>query len=280
MRLFYLSGKSESVTSWYEKGLFWGCTTSALAIILVVVAAMLKDLRWLLIFVLPLAGISWWIICKETRNQILRWVLFAALLAVTVLGLWQLYNYHPKSILSGGGGGKPNKPTAVVEIAGYDNSFNPNEKQILSVVHAENLGPDIARNVQGIVWTVPAILTHHEENDDWIEGFFFSRMLDSFRKSKAQHPFDMGRSLALGQSQDFSWVSPPIGDDDYKKWKNMQDIVYLIAEISWQDDAGNWKTDLCERLYAPIKIPNKQSAIGVHATCGEHNGVAEPLPHN
>lgn len=79
---------------WYERGLFWGCATSALAIILVVVAATLKDLRWLLIFVFPLAGISSWVICKELRIRLLRWILFSILITGTGFGLWKLYKLN------------------------------------------------------------------------------------------------------------------------------------------------------------------------------------------
>ena len=51
--VYRLAHQPEPVSQpWYESGLLWGALGMAVAIVLVVVAAMVKDLRWLL-------GISW-----------------------------------------------------------------------------------------------------------------------------------------------------------------------------------------------------------------------------
>ncbi len=76
---------------WYERALFWGGISLAGAIVLTVIAAMQKDFRWLLIFAWPLAGISWWVACKELKSLLWRWILFSILLVGTGIGLWRLH---------------------------------------------------------------------------------------------------------------------------------------------------------------------------------------------
>lgn len=83
---------------WYESGLFWGCASLAGAIVLTVIAAMLKDLRWLLVIAWPLAGVSVWVAFRELRNQVWRWFLFLALWAGTAIGLWCLNSVLKPSI--------------------------------------------------------------------------------------------------------------------------------------------------------------------------------------
>lgn len=45
---------------WYQSTLFWGLVGIAIAIVLTVVAAMKKDIRWLLWFAWPFAGLAVW----------------------------------------------------------------------------------------------------------------------------------------------------------------------------------------------------------------------------
>lgn len=99
MPLFYLSGRKEAGAPWYERGLFWGFASTAVALVLVVVAAMFKDLRWLL----PIAWLSWWgassVISRAFRKRGVQLVVFAVLIAGSGYGLWTLYRYSPKQLL-------------------------------------------------------------------------------------------------------------------------------------------------------------------------------------
>jgi hypothetical protein len=91
----YLGGdKVEKTRSgeppWYERGLFWGLISLAAAIVLTVIAAMQRDLRWLLMLVWPLTVIPLWLACRELKLQSARWSLFVGLSLSTVFGLWRL----------------------------------------------------------------------------------------------------------------------------------------------------------------------------------------------
>jgi hypothetical protein len=76
--------------SWYESGLFWGCFSFAAALVLAVIAAMLKDLRWLLILAWPFAGVSCWVVCRELPKGLARWASFMVLFVAVGLGLLML----------------------------------------------------------------------------------------------------------------------------------------------------------------------------------------------
>ena len=77
---------------WHESALFWGCFSLAAAIVLAVIAAMQKDLRWLLLIAWPFAGISSWVVCRKLKVQAWRWTLFLLLLVGTGVGLVWLHN--------------------------------------------------------------------------------------------------------------------------------------------------------------------------------------------
>jgi hypothetical protein len=54
---------------WYESGLFWGCISLAAAIVLAVIAAMLRDFRWLLFIAWPLFEVSAWVACRRLKSK-------------------------------------------------------------------------------------------------------------------------------------------------------------------------------------------------------------------
>jgi hypothetical protein len=72
---------------WYERGSFWGCLSLAAAIVLMVIAAMQKDFRWLLLIAWPLTVVPIWIACKELKSIPTRWFLIILLSSVTAVGL-------------------------------------------------------------------------------------------------------------------------------------------------------------------------------------------------
>jgi hypothetical protein len=62
-------------TQWYESTLLWGAGSVFVAILLTVVAAMSKDVRWLLVFAWPLFGIAAWAVSRRlTTRQFWQWV--------------------------------------------------------------------------------------------------------------------------------------------------------------------------------------------------------------
>jgi hypothetical protein len=77
----------------YEKGSFWGCITTAISIILMVIAARLRDVRWLLFLALPFAVLAWFVACKPLKASRLHWrrVLSGFLTVATAAGLVVLY---------------------------------------------------------------------------------------------------------------------------------------------------------------------------------------------
>ncbi len=75
---------------WYESSLFWGCISLAGAIVLAVIAAMLRDFRWLLIFAFPLAVIAWLVACHRLKSRKVYWTVFSLLVIATGGGLLKL----------------------------------------------------------------------------------------------------------------------------------------------------------------------------------------------
>jgi hypothetical protein len=76
-------GKNPDKTPWYQSGLFWGFLSSFLAVVLVVVASLWKDLRWLLIPAWPLAIVPTWLACREISRRFVRWIVFVSVSALS-----------------------------------------------------------------------------------------------------------------------------------------------------------------------------------------------------
>ena len=71
---------------WYESNLLWGPLGLAACIVLTVVAATKKDLRWLLWAAPPLFLFCFWIAIKRTKNTTLKWSVMAAFLLLVCIG--------------------------------------------------------------------------------------------------------------------------------------------------------------------------------------------------
>lgn len=79
----------------YESGLFWGAFTTAIAIVLVVVAARIKDLRWLLWLSWPFFCLGTWAACRYIRKASYKWV--TMLLICVAIGIGLLWGYKKLS---------------------------------------------------------------------------------------------------------------------------------------------------------------------------------------
>lgn len=115
---------------WYEAGRFWGGCTTAIAIVLTVIAAMQKDVRSLLLAALPFAALSWSVVCKPLKPSTWHWrsFLWALLTILTGVGLWTLYvtlPHSPKAHSSTAQTPIPTGPSAPFEIAGQHLNSDP-----------------------------------------------------------------------------------------------------------------------------------------------------------
>ena len=72
---------------WYESGLLWGAFGLAVGIVLVVVAAMVRDLRCLLWAAWPLFCLSGWAACRGIERPRRRWLITVSLSIVIGVGL-------------------------------------------------------------------------------------------------------------------------------------------------------------------------------------------------
>jgi hypothetical protein len=81
---------SHKTVSWYETHLFWGCFTLSASLVLVAVAATLRDFRWVLIPACLLACVSWWVACRRLKSKKRRWLLLFALVGCTMIGIWRV----------------------------------------------------------------------------------------------------------------------------------------------------------------------------------------------
>ena len=85
---FWSAAEKTSTAKWSETNLFWGGMGAVLAILLIVLAAMLKDLRWLLLLAWPFSIVAVWAWIRSTfQPRGLRLVLtcVGALVAGAVL---------------------------------------------------------------------------------------------------------------------------------------------------------------------------------------------------
>lgn len=78
---------------WYESTLLWGAFGAAVAIVLTVVAAMTKDLRWMLILAWPFFVLSLWAMVKNLPSQYPRRVLTIASSLIVAVSLYWLHVY-------------------------------------------------------------------------------------------------------------------------------------------------------------------------------------------
>jgi hypothetical protein len=75
---------------WYQSTLLWGCLAAVLTIVLTVMAAMLKDLRWLLALAWPFASIAVWETARTLGVRVWwarTWAVLGALLSGAALAL-------------------------------------------------------------------------------------------------------------------------------------------------------------------------------------------------
>jgi hypothetical protein len=70
---------------WYESNLLWGPLGFAVAILLTVIAAMKKDLQWLLFLVWPCSSVALWAICKSILSR--RAVFFVTVVGSLIIGV-------------------------------------------------------------------------------------------------------------------------------------------------------------------------------------------------
>ena len=78
---------------WYQSTLLWGCIGAALTVIFTVLAAMLKDLRWLLALAWPFACVAIWEFVRTLKaRHIWTWTALGAILNGSALLLlyWRL----------------------------------------------------------------------------------------------------------------------------------------------------------------------------------------------
>lgn len=80
---------TEQASPWYESTLFWSCISIAAAIVLTVIAAVMRNLRWLLVFLWPVLLPAALVVIRKVRIVFVRVVVVVLLLGVPV-GLWIL----------------------------------------------------------------------------------------------------------------------------------------------------------------------------------------------
>lgn len=87
---------TKNILPWYERGPFWGFLSLAFAIVLTVVAAMQRDLRWLLFIAWPCFVIPFWLMCREIRRVSIKWISVSALSVCAAVGLFAIGGTAPK----------------------------------------------------------------------------------------------------------------------------------------------------------------------------------------
>jgi hypothetical protein len=80
-----------SEAPWYESTLLWGALGAVLAIMLIVIGAATKDLRWLLSIAWPFACVSVWAAVKNISSKRKRRAVVAIASALIAVALYQLH---------------------------------------------------------------------------------------------------------------------------------------------------------------------------------------------
>lgn len=101
-RILGAAAPVEKEVPWYERGLFWGVFSTAITLVLMVIAAESKDIRWLLFAAWPCAVMAWAVACRPLKVSRWYWrrILLLVLSIVTLAGLWSLYRALPKPEVS------------------------------------------------------------------------------------------------------------------------------------------------------------------------------------
>jgi hypothetical protein len=78
-------------TPWYESTLLWGAIGAACGIVLAVLAALVRDSRWLLFVACPFIWLSLWAGSKSVNPKIAKVMLLVLVCLLFAWGLWWLY---------------------------------------------------------------------------------------------------------------------------------------------------------------------------------------------
>ena len=89
-KAFELRPRASQSSQWYESNRVWGAGGISLAIVLTVVAAMKKDLRWMLALAWPFAMLAVWMVTVELNRKTPRVILRIIAAIVLALGLYGL----------------------------------------------------------------------------------------------------------------------------------------------------------------------------------------------
>jgi len=92
----------ESPEPSYEGNLFWGSAGACIGIVLAVVAAMVKDLGWLLWFAFPFGTVACWAFSRSIQSAKVRGVVkFGAPVLLACSLIWLNYALKPTAIADG-----------------------------------------------------------------------------------------------------------------------------------------------------------------------------------
>jgi hypothetical protein len=94
-------GESETAVAgppWYQSTLLWGCIGAFLAIVVTVVATMVKDIRWLLLAAWPFAVFAAWEFARtwSNRRTVVWSISFSATIIIGALLGWLYLALAPK----------------------------------------------------------------------------------------------------------------------------------------------------------------------------------------
>jgi uncharacterized membrane protein len=221
-------------------------------------------------------------IAVAKRKKRMTFAIYAFFLVLAAVGLVKFkIRSGPNPVLQGNQTSEtqPPKEKAAVEVAETEgNYFTVKPEHLFMTVLARNEGPAIARNVQGYFWLGPVPFKPDVESNQMMQDFAFPRMLKDFYDSLAQHPFSLGPSLGIGQTNAFATNRVYLTSQQFNDWKLQKQIIYLMGEITWTDDFGQSKTDLCRGYLMPERS-KFEMRNGVFHPCEQHNVIHEPLVH-
>ncbi len=125
---------------WSESAVFWGCITLAAGIVVTVIAATMKDLRWLLFLAWPLFCICGWIVIPK------RFLLSRLALCTVVSALLLMLFLRLEPV------------PAVVKVRIYDLSIPERRATLLDWLKRPQIGPRSQLRIGCVEWSESACI--------------------------------------------------------------------------------------------------------------------------
>jgi len=258
-----ISNYPPSESPWYESTLLWGALGAAMAIVLTVIAALSKDLRWLLFLAWPFFGLTFWSLCRRVRIAPIRWAVLIVSLLVAAVGLYVLNAY-----LGPAGGrtfiqlerfenGRVDPPGVLLVPDTTDPKWG-----IALNLHFKNAGPSVAHRVRMTAKMYERLGQPTKEAE--------SDVFDDFIKYHVHRDDETSAPSWIPGEQGWITAEPlSFSVDQVNRVNFGEDTLYVVGRVTYRDGLGNQVYDICQWLQPAKDTPRYEM---MWHQCSLHGG--------